>query len=85
MPAALSDLSNPELLAEIEAIKMKGLETPDLYREVIHLLFFQRGITPTANRLYGLVRKGTMSAPSAALEAFYADLRDKTRLRITGA
>jgi hypothetical protein len=46
------------------------------------LLFFRHGITPTANRLYQLVRKGSMSAPADALARFWATLREKSRVRI---
>jgi len=46
------------------------------------LLFFRYGITPTANKLYQLVRKGSMSAPAEALGKFWSDLREKSRVRI---
>ena len=46
------------------------------------LLFFRYGITPTTNKLYQLVRKGSMSAPAEALNKFWEDLRDKSRVRI---
>lgn len=57
-------------------------DTQALYREVCVLLFFRHGITPTANKLYQLVRKGSMSAPTEALRTFWADLREKSRVRI---
>lgn len=53
-----------------------------MYREVCALLFFRYGITPTTNKLYQLVRKGSMSAPAEALNRFWEDLRDKSRVRI---
>jgi len=56
--------------------------TQELYREVCVLLFFRHGITPTANRLYQLVKKGSMSAPAEALTRFWATLREKSRVRI---
>ncbi|WP_404303320.1 DNA-binding protein [Alicycliphilus denitrificans] len=46
------------------------------------LLFFRHGITPTANKLYQLVRKGSMSAPAEALTKFWETLREKSRIRI---
>ncbi|WP_165105838.1 MULTISPECIES: DNA-binding protein [unclassified Caballeronia] len=46
------------------------------------LTFFRHGITPTANRLYQLVKKGSMNAPAEALTRFWATLRDKSRVRI---
>jgi chromosome segregation ATPase len=71
-----------ELQAEIEALREKFPNTQDLYREVCVLLFFRHGITPTANKLYQLVRKGSMSAPAEALVKFWSDLREKSRVRI---
>lgn len=71
-----------KIIAEIEALKVHGLETQDLYREVCTILFFRYGITPTANKLYQFVRKGSMSAPAEALARFWADLREKSRVRI---
>ena len=71
-----------ELRAEIEALREKLPNTQDLYSEVCVLLFFRHGITPTANKLYQLVRKGSMSAPADALVKFWANLREKSRVRI---
>lgn len=70
------------LQAEIEALRPLFPETQDLYREVCVLLFFRHGITPTANKLYQLVHKGSMSAPAEALNRFWATLREKSRIRI---
>lgn len=71
-----------KIIAEIEALKVNDLDTQDLYREVCTILFFRYGITPTANKLYQYVRKGSMSAPAEALARFWSDLRDKSRVRI---
>lgn len=71
-----------EIIAEIEALKAHDLDTQDLYREVCTILFFRYGITPTANKLYQFVRKGSMSAPAEALARFWSDLREKSRVRI---
>lgn len=71
-----------KIIAEIEALKALGLDTQDLYREVCTILFFRYGITPTANKLYQFVRKGSMSAPAEALASFWSDLREKSRVRI---
>jgi chromosome segregation ATPase len=71
-----------KLQTEIEALRGKFPNTQDLYSEVCVLMFFRHGITPTANKLYQLVRKGSMSAPSEALVKFWADLREKSRVRI---
>lgn len=71
-----------KIIAEIEALKAHDLDTQDLYREVCTILFFRYGITPTANKLYQYVRKGSMSAPAEALAKFWSDLREKSRVRI---
>ena len=71
-----------ETASEIDRLRLEFLDTQELYREVCVLLFFRYGITPTANKLYQLVRKGSMSAPTEALRAFWADLREKSRVRI---
>ncbi|MFC0403049.1 DNA-binding protein [Paraburkholderia rhizosphaerae] len=73
------------LRAEIEQLKAEFPGTRDLYREVCALLFFRYGVTPTANRLYQLVRRGSMSTPVAVLAGFWADLREKSRVRIEHA
>ena len=70
------------ILADIESIKANNLDTQDLYREVCTILFFRYGLTPTANKLYQYVRKGSMSAPAEALAKFWSDLREKSRVRI---
>ena len=71
-----------ELQSDIEALRGRFTETKDLYREVCALLFFRYGITPTASKLYQLVRKGSMSAPAEALARFWEDLRSKARVEI---
>jgi hypothetical protein len=70
------------LQTEIEALRPQHPDTQDLYREVCMVLFFRHGITPTANKLYQLVRKGSMSAPAEALNRFWETLREKSRIRI---
>lgn len=84
LPGAMesSDHSNLQLRADVEELRSRFPRTQDLYREVSGLLFFRYGITPTANRLYQLVRKGSMSAPTEALQQFWATLREKSRIRI---
>ena len=71
-----------QLLADIDQLRGQFTQTQDLYREVCVLLFFRYGITPTGNKLYQLVRKGSMSAPTEALNHFWEDLREKSRTRI---
>lgn len=71
-----------EIQTEVEALKGRFPETKALYREVCALLFFRHGITPTANKLYQFVRKGSMSAPSDALTHFWEELRGKAQVQI---
>ena len=70
------ETTEKRLLAEIEALRLQYPDTQDLYREVCVILFFRHGITPTANKLYQLVRKGSMSAPADALNRFWEMLRE---------
>ncbi|OWW18126.1 DNA-binding protein [Noviherbaspirillum denitrificans] len=77
-----SEPNEKQLLADIDALRSQFPQTQDLYREVCVLLFFRYGLTPTTNKLYQLVRKGSMSAPAEALNKFWEDLRDKSRVRI---
>ncbi|MGF6810808.1 hypothetical protein OKW30_006000 [Paraburkholderia sp. Clong3] len=50
------------LTAEIDRLKV-GFPKTRAAREVCALLFFRFAITPTANRLYLLVKRGSMSGP----------------------
>ncbi|MFM0572775.1 DNA-binding protein [Paraburkholderia caledonica] len=80
----MSDVLSPDaaLAAELERLKAEFPKTRELYREVCALLFFRHGITPTANRLYQLVRRGSMSTPTQVLGEFWTELREKSRVRI---
>ncbi|MFT4511121.1 DNA-binding protein [Caballeronia sp. 15711] len=69
------------ITAEIERLKAELPKTRELYREVCALLFFRHGVTPTANRLYQLVKRGSMSTPTQVLGEFWAELRQKSRVR----
>ncbi len=70
------------LAAEIERLKAAFPKTRELYREVCTLMFFRFGLTPTANRLYQLVRKGSMGTPTEVLAEFWNTLREKSRVRL---
>ena len=74
--------SSPELNDQIEALKQRIGDTRSLYREVCVLLFFHHRITPTAHRLYQLVRRGSMGTPAEVLRQFWQDLRERSRVRL---
>ncbi|MCD9231445.1 DNA-binding protein [Ralstonia pseudosolanacearum] len=78
----VSTTEDQALQADITALRGRFTDTRELYREVCALLFFRYGVTPTANKLYSLVRKGSMSTPTDVLNRFWQDLRDKTRVKI---
>ena len=78
-------INEQQLQLDINSLKSQYSETKELYREACVLLFFRYGITPTANRLYQYVRKGSMSAPAEALNQFWAEIRDKSHVRIERA
>jgi chromosome segregation ATPase len=75
-------INEHQLQNQIDELKKQFKDTKEIYREVCILLFFRYGITPTANKLYQYVRKGSMSAPADALNRFWIELRDKSRVRI---
>ncbi|MDP2102269.1 MAG: DNA-binding protein [Methylotenera sp.] len=75
-------INEQQLQAEVDALKAQFPDTKDIYREVCVLLFFRYGITPTANKLYQYVHRGSMSAPADALNKFWLELREKSRVRI---
>jgi hypothetical protein len=70
------------LAAEIDRLKAEFPKARELCREVCALLFFRFGITPTANRLYQLLKRGGMSTPTQMLGGFWVELRAKSRARI---
>lgn len=71
--------------ADVAELRGRFPRTQDLYREVCVLLFFRHGTTPTANKLYQLVRKGSMSAPTEALSHFWSTLRERSRVTVEHA
>ncbi len=76
------DLEKTDLTQEVARLREQYTDTQEIYREVCALLFFRHGVTPTANRLYQLVKKGSMSAPAEALSDFWKNIREKSRVRI---
>lgn len=74
--------SETALQADIEELRKRYPDTKDLYREAAILLFFRHGQTPTTNRLYQLVRKGSMNTVTAALSTFWETLRERSRVQI---
>jgi len=77
--------SENAIAASIAELRQRFPRTQDLYREVCVLLFFRYGITPTANKLYQLVRKGSMSAPTEALNHFWRTLRESSAVTVEHA
>jgi len=77
--------SENSIAASVEELRERFPRTQDLYREVCVLLFFRHGITPTVNKLYQLVRKGSMSAPTEALNKFWSTLRERSRVTVEHA
>ena len=74
--------SEDSLHAGVAELRGRFPRTQDLYREVCIPLFFRHGITPTANKLYQLVRKGSMSAPTEAVRHFWSTLREQARVSV---
>lgn len=78
-------LTESELHLAVEKLRSEHSNTLDLYKAVAALLFFQYDSTPTTNRMYQLVRKGSMSAPAEALRLFWQELRDRSQVRMEEA
>lgn len=81
--SALTNTQSVNLIQDVERLREQFPRTSDLYREVCALLFFRYDETPTAARLYQLVRRGSNSAPAGALADFWKGLREKSRVRIS--
>ncbi|MFD0912608.1 DNA-binding protein [Methylophilus luteus] len=71
-----------KLIQDVENLRIQFPQAKDLYREVCRVMFFRYGIQPTANKLYQLVRKGTMTIPAQAVSNFWSELRLKNRVDI---
>jgi chromosome segregation ATPase len=72
-----------KLRGEIDALKNAQPDTRVLIREAASLIFFRYGETPTANGLYQLLRKGSMTTYTDELRRFWKDMRDRTEVRIS--
>lgn len=78
-------LTESQLHLAVEELRSQHSNTLDLYKAVAALLFFQYDSTPTTNRMYQLVRKGSMGAPAEALKLFWQELRERSQLRMEQA
>src|SRR5699024_2811029 len=74
-----------QLLLQIEKMRRQQPNTLELYVEVARLLFFEEEIIPTTNRMYQLVRRGSMGTPAQALRIFWSQLRDEAQVRMQKA
>lgn len=74
-----------QLLLQIEKMRRQQQNTLELYVEVARLLFFEEEIIPTTNRMYQLVRRGSMGTPAQALRIFWSQLRDESQVRMQKA
>lgn len=74
-----------QLIVQIERLRRQQPNTLQLYVEVARLLFFDYAIIPTTNRMYQLVRRGSMGTPAQALKMFWAQLRDEAQIRMQQA
>lgn len=78
-------LTESQLHQSVEQLRQQYPNTIDLYKAVAGLLFFHYDSTPTTNRMYQLVRKGSMSAPAEALKLFWQELRERSHVRMEQA
>jgi len=77
------NIDETEIQAEVDRLRDIHSNTRELYKEVCVMLFFRFGISPNAAKLYHYVRKGSMAVPSEAVNKFWLELREKSRLRFT--
>ena len=77
--------SEQQLLLQIEKLRRQQPNTLQLYVDVARLLFFEHEIVPTTNRMYQLVRRGSMGTPAQALRIFWSQLRDESQIRMQKA
>lgn len=70
------------LQAEIDQLRATCIDSQELYREVCVLIFFRHGITPTANKLYQLVRKRQYECTGRSALRFWETMREKSCVRI---
>lgn len=75
-------INEAKLVQDVEVLRGQFPQVKDLYREVCRLMFFRYGIQPTANKLYQLVRRGTMSTPAQTVNSFWNELRLKNRVDV---
>lgn len=85
MTQSSTALTESQLHLAVEQLRSQHSNTLDLYKAVAALLFFQYNSTPTTNRMYQLVRKGSMSAPAEALRLFWQELRERSQVRMEQA
>ncbi|MGQ3091569.1 MAG: DNA-binding protein [Methylophilus sp.] len=78
----ITHTTETKLIQDVENLRIQFPQAKDLYREVCRVMFFRYGIQPTANKLYQLVRKGTMTIPAQAVSNFWSELRLKNRVDI---
>src|SRR5699024_3816825 len=72
-------------LLDIEKLRREQPNTLSLYVSLAHLLFFEYDTIPTTNRMYQLVRRGSMGTPAEALKIFWSQLREKAQVRMQKA
>ncbi|HLS21315.1 MAG TPA: DNA-binding protein, partial [Paenalcaligenes sp.] len=73
------------LLLDIEKLRRAHSNTLELYVALAHLLFFKYDSIPTTNRMYQLVRRGSMGTPAQALKIFWTQLREQAQVRMQKA
>jgi DNA repair exonuclease SbcCD ATPase subunit len=81
-PMTMTHTDELKLIQDVESLRIQIPQTKELYREVCRLMFFRYGVQPTANKLYQLVRKGTIATPSQAVNHFWSELREKRSIDI---
>lgn len=75
-------IPNPRLIDEVVALSERIQDNRELVREVASLLF-RSGERPSANRIYQLIRRGSMGTVNDELGKWWDALREKLDIRVT--
>ncbi|MFM2345222.1 MAG: hypothetical protein RLZZ210_1836 [Pseudomonadota bacterium] len=73
---------NDELFNKVEEIKLKAINTKQAYIDVAKLLFLQYQEMPTANRLYNLVKKGSMTTVVESMRIFWQEIQNQLSIKM---
>jgi Plasmid replication region DNA-binding N-term len=78
----MGNMENKNIENQVNQIKLSNSNTKQVYIEVARLLFIQYQEMPTANRLYSLVKKGSMSTVVEAMKIFWQEMQARIATKV---